>query len=58
VAERGLGASTPLALPATAGGPAGLRVWARQIVDGAPSRPLVTPGVRQPPAVHGIPRAG
>jgi Transposase DDE domain len=34
-----------------------LRVWARQIVDFTPGRPLVRPGVRRTPAVNGIPRS-
>jgi hypothetical protein len=57
VADRGLCSSAHLALLVQAGVHAVLRVWARQIVDCTPGRPLVTPGVRRTPAVKGIPRS-
>ena len=57
VGDRGLCSYTHLALLTQAGIHAVLRVWARQIVDFTPGRPFVTPGVRRPPAVKGIPRS-
>src|SRR5918996_2873277 len=57
VADRGRCSSAHLARLAQAGVHAGLRVWARQLVDCTPGRPLVTPGVRRTPAVTGPPRA-
>jgi hypothetical protein len=57
VADRGLCAYAHLALRVQAGVHAVLRVWARQIVDFTPGRPVVTPGVRRTPAVKGSPRS-
>jgi hypothetical protein len=57
VADRGLCSYAHLALLVQAGVHAVLRVWARQIVDFTPGRPLVTPGVRRTPAVKGVPRS-
>jgi hypothetical protein len=57
VADRGLCSYAHLALLVQAGVHAVLRVWARQIVDFTPGRPLVMPGVRRTPAVKGLPRS-
>jgi hypothetical protein len=57
VADRGLCSYAHLALLAEVGVQAVRRVGARQLVDFAPGRPFVRPGVRRTPAVKGIPRS-
>jgi hypothetical protein len=57
VADRGLGASAPLALRVQAGVHAVRRVGARPMGDFTPGRPLVRPSVRRTSAVNGVPRS-
>ena len=57
MADRGLCAYAHLALLVQAGGPAVLRVGARQSVDFTPGRPFVRPSVRRTAAIKGIPRS-
>ena len=57
VADRGLCSYARLALPVQAGVHAVRRVWARQIVDVTPGRPLAMSGVRRTPAVTGVSRS-
>jgi hypothetical protein len=56
VADRGLCSHAPVALLVRAGGHAGRRVGARQLVDVTPGRPFARPGGRRTPAVTGLPR--